>query len=78
MQWHAWTPAFDSSPFITIWQLVTTFCILITIFPQYVKFVEFVMVQVVGSVEDDKCISILAFMKFKLYNGLRTHLPLVV
>ncbi len=78
MQWHAWTPSFDSNPFIMIWQLVTTFRILITIFPQYVKLVEFVMVQVVGSVEDDKCLSILAFMKFKLCNGLRTHLQLVV
>ncbi len=31
-----------------------------------------------GSVEDERCFSTLAFMKSKLHNRLTTHLPLVV
>jgi hypothetical protein len=39
---------------------------------------EIAMVQIVGSVEDEHCFSMLAFMKSKLHNRLTTHLPLVV
>jgi hypothetical protein len=61
-----------------MWHLVTTFHILVTSFPEYVKLVELVMVQVIGSVKDKKCFSILTFMKFKFCNKLTTHLPFVV
>jgi hypothetical protein len=43
-----------------------------------VKLAEMTMVQIVGSVEDERCFSTLAFMKLKLCNKLTTHLPLVV
>jgi hypothetical protein len=36
------------------------------------------MVHIIGSVEDEKCLSTLAFMKSKLHNRLTTHLPIVV
>jgi hypothetical protein len=36
------------------------------------------MVQLVGSVEDDRCFSILAFMKYNHHNRLTTHSSLVV
>ncbi len=39
---------------------------------------EIAIVMVVGSVEDEKTLSIVSFMKSKLYNCLTTHLDLVV
>jgi hypothetical protein len=44
----------------------------------YVKLVELVMVQIVGSVKDERCFFTLVFMKSKFWNRLITHLPLVV
>jgi hypothetical protein len=44
---------------------------------KYLKLAELAMVQIVGSVEDEKCFSMLAFMKSKLCNTFITHLPLV-
>jgi hypothetical protein len=45
---------------------------------KYLKLAELAMVQIVGSVEDEKCFSMLAFMKSKLCSMFITHLPLVV
>ncbi len=42
------------------------------------KLVELVIVMVLGSVEDDRTISTLTFMKSKLRSQLTTHLDLVV
>jgi hypothetical protein len=39
---------------------------------------ELAMVHIIGSVEDEKCLSTLAFMKSKLHNWLTTHLPIVM
>jgi hypothetical protein len=36
------------------------------------------MVEVVRSVEDERCLSTLTFMKSKFHNKLTTHLPLIV
>jgi hypothetical protein len=52
--------------------------VLVYSFPKYVKLAEMAMVQIVGSVEDERCFSTFAFMKSKLRNRLTTHLPLVV
>jgi len=71
-------PPFDTNPLTRMWHLVTTSCLLVTNFPKYVKVAELAMVQVVGSVEDKKCFSILTFMKSKFCNRLPTHLPFVV
>jgi hypothetical protein len=61
-----------------MWHLVTTSHILVTNFLEYVKLVELAMVQMIGSVEDKKCLSIIALMKSKFCNRLTTHLPFVV
>ncbi len=58
--------------------LVVAFRVFVWNFPKYVKLAEMAMVQIVGSVEDERCLSTLAFMKSKLCNRLITHLPLVV
>jgi hypothetical protein len=58
--------------------LVITSQVLVYSFPNYVKLVEMAMVQIMGSVEDERCFFTLAFMISKLRNGLITHLPLVV
>jgi hypothetical protein len=52
-------PPFDTNPLTKIWQLVTTSRILITNFPKYVKLVELTMVQMVGNMEDERCLSFL-------------------
>jgi hypothetical protein len=43
-----------------------------------VKLVELVTVQILSSVEDERCFSTLAFMKSKLCNRLTIHLSIVV
>jgi hypothetical protein len=70
-------PPFDTNLPTRMWRLVTTFRILITSFPKYVKLAKLAMVQVVGSVEDETCFFILVFMKSKLHNRLTTHLLLM-
>ncbi len=71
-------PSFDINPLTRMWQHVTTSCILITSFVEYVKLAKLAMVQVVGNVEDERCFFPFTFMKFKLCNRLTTHLSLVV
>jgi hypothetical protein len=71
-------PSFDLNPLTKMWCLGTRFQVLSSSFLKYVKLVELVMVQIVGSMEDERCFYTLAFMKSKLQNKLTTHLPLVV
>jgi hypothetical protein len=71
-------PTFDTNPLTRMWCLVTTFRILVYNFPKYVKLTELAMVQIVGSVEDERCFFTLAFMKSELCNMFITHSPLVV
>jgi hypothetical protein len=65
-------------PLTKMWHVMTTFQIFSFSFPKYVKLAKLAMVQIVGSVEDEKCVSTLAFMMSKLWSRLTTHLPLVV
>ncbi len=46
-------------------------------FPKYLKLVEMAIIHVLGSVEDEKCLS-LAFLKSKLQAALDPHLPFVI
>jgi hypothetical protein len=71
-------PPFDTNSLTRMWHLVTTFRILFSSFLEYVKLVELAMVQIIGNVEDERCLSTLAFMKSKLHNKFTTHLPIVV
>ncbi len=68
-------PPFNLNPLTKMWRLSSR--VFSFSFPKYVKLVELVMVQIVGSVEDERCLSILAFTNSKLWNKLTTHLPLL-
>jgi len=61
-----------------MWHLVMTFWVLVSIFPKYVNLAKLTMVQIVGNMEDERCFSILAFIKSKFHNRLITHLPFVM
>lgn len=45
---------------------------------KYSKLTKIAMVQVIGSIENDKCFSNLNFIKSKFCNQLMTHLTFVV
>jgi hypothetical protein len=62
-------PPFDINLPTKMWRLVTTSHILITSFPKYVKLAKLAMVQVVGNVEDERCLFILVFMKSSFIIG---------
>ncbi len=47
-------PPFNTNPLTRMWCLVTTFQVLICKFLEYVKLVEMAMVQIMGSVEDER------------------------
>jgi hypothetical protein len=51
---------------------------IIGFFLQYFKLVEIAMVQVLGNMEDEQCLSSLAFYKSKLRNQLINNLRLMV
>jgi hypothetical protein len=70
-------PPFDTNPLTKMWRLVTTSWVLVYSFLEYVKLLEMAMVQIVGSVKDEHCFSMLAFMKSKFHKNLTTYLPLV-
>ncbi len=54
------------------------FSLLIQKLNEYIKVVRIAMVQILGSIEDEKTCNNLVFMKSKLYNQLTTHLNLCV
>jgi hypothetical protein len=45
---------------------------------EYIKLVELVVVQMIGSIEDEQCFFTLTFMKTKLKNLLMKHLELII
>jgi hypothetical protein len=45
---------------------------------EYMKLTNLIIIQVVGSVKDERTLSTLAFMKSKLWNQLTRHLNIVV
>jgi hypothetical protein len=71
-------PPFDTNPLTRMWSLVTTSQILVSNFLEYIKLAKLAMVQIIGNVEDEICLSISAFMKSKFHNKLTTHFPNVV
>jgi hypothetical protein len=71
-------PSVYLNPLTKMWCLGTRFRVLSSSFLEYVKLVELAIVQIVGSMEDERCFSTLAFIKSKLQNRPTTHLPLVV
>jgi hypothetical protein len=59
---------FNMNPIIQMWLKVQSFPLLILKLNEYMKVVEIVMVQVLGSMEDERTFKNLAFMKSKLHN----------
>lgn len=53
-------------------------CAVLKAFPEYFWLAEVALVHVLGSLEDERCYSSLAFLKNKLRNCLNEHLQLVV
>jgi len=72
-------PPFDLNPLTRLWSYQDSCTILrIKIFLEFYKLVEIAIVQVLGSIEDERCFSSLSFLKNKLWNSLDTHLECVV
>ncbi len=66
------------NPLPHLWHTISTSKLFTYSFLEYFKLVEIAMVQVIGSVKDERCFISLAFGKSKLCNRLRTNLGLVV
>jgi hypothetical protein len=66
------------NPIIRMWSRIQSSSLLVLKVNEYIKVAEIVMVQVLGSVEDERTFSNLAFMNNKLHNKLTTHLDLCV
>jgi hypothetical protein len=60
--------AFNMNPNIQMWLKVQSSSLLILKLDEYLKVDEIIMVQVLGSMEDERTFKNLAFMKSKLYN----------
>ncbi len=68
----------DCNPTIKMWAQLTTNVIVTQKLSKFFKLVEITIVMVVGSVEDERTLSTINFMKSKLCNCFTTHLNLVV
>ncbi len=69
----------DENPISKLWwQLVTNNMMLDWHLFEFMKFVQFAIVQVIGSVEDERTFSTLPSMKSKLWNWLIEHLNIAI
>jgi hypothetical protein len=68
----------DVNLIFQLWHIFSTSKIFFCFFPKYFELVEFAMVWVIGSVEDEQYFNSLAFYKFELYNWLANNLGLLV
>jgi hypothetical protein len=66
------------NPLTKLWKTFSSSQIFVKKILEYIKLAELVIVQVIGSVEDERCFSTLTFMKTKLQNILTTHVELVI
>jgi hypothetical protein len=73
-------PPFDLNPLTCIWRTINASHVLRHSFLEYLKLAEMAMaiVHVLGNVEDEHCVSSLAFSKDNLRATLDSHPPLVV
>jgi hypothetical protein len=60
--------AFDMNPIIWMWLKVQSSPLLVLKLSEYMKVTKIIMVQVLGSLEDEKTFNNLTFMKSKLCN----------
>jgi hypothetical protein len=66
------------NPMSRLWRKLSSNALISAKLSEFMKVVEIAHVQVLGSVEDERTFSLLAFLKSKLRNRLTTHLDLVV
>jgi len=72
-------PNMAVNPLTRLWRVIDANTSLSKEIPEYVKLAEIAMIHVLGSVEDERCFSSLAFLKDKLRNRLQgEHLSLIV
>ncbi len=55
---------FDVNPITKLWRTLTSSQILENKILEYIKLVELLVVQIIGSIEDECCLSMLTFMNF--------------
>jgi hypothetical protein len=61
-----------------LWKKLTSNVVLWVCLFEFMTVVELVMVQIMGSIEDERTFLTLTFMKTRLWNRLCEHLDLVV
>ena len=66
----------DQNPLTCIWRTISTSKVLSSSFPEYLKLAKVGLVQVIGSVEDERCFSALNFIKNKNCHCLTKNLEL--
>jgi hypothetical protein len=69
---------FHINPLTWLWRTLEASHILRHSFPKKFKLAKIVIMQVLGSMEDEHTFSTLSFMKSKLRNHFNEHLPIVV
>ena len=74
----AMLPPFDVNPLSHLWRTMNASYLLTLSIVEYVKLVEIAVVDVLGSIDDERCLFSLSFLKNKLRNTLDKQLPLVV
>ena len=75
---EAYEPPFDLNPLTKLWRVAEANGPLGGRFPTYMKLAHMAVVMVLGSVEDERVFSSLAFCKSKVRNSLDSHLSVVV
>jgi ABC-type antimicrobial peptide transport system permease subunit len=68
----------NENPLTKLWRQPTTNNLLMVCFYEFMKLAKFVIVQVIGSVEDEKTFSTLNFMKSTLWNRSVGHLNIAI
>jgi hypothetical protein len=67
------------NPITRLWQVIHASQLLAHSFPKYFKLPKIAMIlHVLGSIEDERCFSLVSFLKNKLRNHFNPHLELVV
>jgi hypothetical protein len=68
----------DVNPVAQMWLKIQFSPLLVLKLNEYIKVAEIAMVQILGSIEDERIFSNLPFMKSTLHNKLTTHFNLCV
>jgi len=68
----------DENLVIKLWHQLTTNNLFIQHLSKFMQFVGLTIVQVIGSVEDERTFSTLTFMKSTLQNQLARHLDIAI